>query len=269
MLLSRYRAGLRTQVWDEVRRLGPTVRNLDVFSEAYAVARETMERARHNVALLAQRLSELGYQFADPKNAHVPPSGDEPRLIAEIEELIGPLPLSFRAFHEVVGSVNFCQSLDQLVHWWPEERRAKASELEVLGEEDPLFVLPLASLHQDLMAARASDRKRGNYARYGWREVGKERWYCWLAPDEFHKANYSGGEDYNLFIPDPGADFRIRDLFLGVSDEPEEDREWFVDHLRKVFESGGFRGKNDEHSHRKRPVRLSFIPRLTQGLLGI
>jgi hypothetical protein len=269
MLLDLYRSGFRAEVWDRLRRLGPAVREPGVFPEAYAVARETMERARHNVALLAQRLPEVGYQFVDPDHAYVPPSGQEARLIREIEDLVGPVPLSFRAFHEVVGSVNFCQSQVQLVQWWPEERRERASELELLGEEDPLYVLPLASLHEDLLASHSSGRKRGRYARYGWREGGEDRWYCWFAPDEYHKANYSGGENYNLFLPDPDADFRIRDLFLGISANPDEDREWFVDHLRNVFRGGGFRGKCETENNQKLPPQSPLIQRLTQGLLDI
>src|SRR5262249_48677902 len=162
----------------------------------------------------ARRLPEVGYRFADPGAAHVPPSAQDVRLITEIEGAVGPLPLSFRAFYEVVGSVNFCQSLAQLVAWhagqgktpteietlrgedeavpWNEERRKTATEIETLGEEDPLYVLPLSALHADLMAALSSNRRRGRYARFGWRQGGEDRWYCHFAPDEYHKANYSG-----------------------------------------------------------------------------
>src|SRR3954447_19705135 len=48
----------RPAAWEQLRRLGAGVRAPDVFAEAYAVARETMGRVRHNVALLARRLSE-------------------------------------------------------------------------------------------------------------------------------------------------------------------------------------------------------------------
>lgn len=205
--------------------------------------------------------------FEDPANAHVPPSPDMPRLVSEIEQTIGPMPLSFRAFHEVVGAVNFCQSQEQLVQWH-DERRDRASQVELLGEEDPLYVLPLAVLHEDLMTQTANRRRRGHYARYGWREGGLDRWYCFFAADEYHKANYSGGEDYNLFLPEPAADFRIRDLFTGTADNEEEDREWFVDYLRNVFSGGGFRGKWEERRG-KRPPDSVLIQELRRGLLDI
>jgi hypothetical protein len=41
------------------------------------------------------------------------------------------------------GAVDLTQSEEQLSQWWPEERRAAATELEVLGEFDPLVVEPV------------------------------------------------------------------------------------------------------------------------------
>src|SRR5262249_47027110 len=100
MLLEEYRAGSRVAVWDRLRGLGDAVRNSEIFADALAVACETMQRACRNVELLARRLPEVGYRFADPGAAHVPPSAQDVRLIAEIEGAVGPLPLSFRAFYE-------------------------------------------------------------------------------------------------------------------------------------------------------------------------
>lgn len=218
VLLDQYRAGKRIEVWDQLRRLGDQVRNPGTYDDAVAVARETMQRVRNNVELLVPRLIEAGYRFDDPQGCYVPARSEDITRIAELEEKIGPIPISIRAFYEVVGAVNFCQSADQIVHW-SDERREGATEVEVLGEEDPLYVLPLCTLHADLLAAHAARtatpprKRRIGYARFGWREGGEDKWYCYFAPDEFHKANYSGGENYNLFIPDAAADFRIRDCY--------------------------------------------------------
>gem|GEM_PF-6944479 len=45
----------------------------------------------------------------------------------------------------------------------------------------------------------------------GEREVvpGDARLQCWLAPDQCHKANYSGGEDYQVVLPEPAVDFPL------------------------------------------------------------
>ena len=273
MLVDEYREGRHERVWRSLRGLGAAVRSAEALPDALDVARETMARVRHNVELLVERLRASGYEFANPVEAHVPPSDRDHQIIAQIEAKIGPLPLSFRAFHEVVGSVDFCQSTRQLVRW-QDDRREGASEIEMLGEEDPLVVGPLARLYDDVIGGGVADpkgRKRPRHARYNWRPGGENRWYYCFAPDEFHKANYSGGEDYNLFVPDTGADFRIRDLFLGEAEDEEQDREWFVDYLRNVFRGGGFRGKYDHESDecRKRIPSSPLIRRLSEGLMAL
>jgi hypothetical protein len=269
MLINDYRAGKRVETWERLRGLGDAVRNPRRRSGAMDVARETMSRARQNVEVLVERLTKAGYQFEQPEAAHVPPSALDAKLIREIEKTVGPMPMSFRAFYEIVGSVNFCQSQDQLIKCM-DKRRRTAKEIEILGEQDPLYVLPVSALHADLMAAHASTRKIGRYARFGWREGGESRWYCFFAPDEFHKASYSGGENYNLFIPDPAADFQILDLFLWTSESEEEpDREWFVDYLRNVFLGGGFRGTYASDDSTKRTPNTPLIRRLNKGMLEI
>jgi len=67
-----------------------------------------------------------------------------------------------------------------------------------------------------------------------------------LAPDEFAKSAYSGGEPYHLLLPDPAADFRVRGM-PGIE-------EHFVDYLRAVFAGAGFHGRTqpcDDPQHGK------------------
>ncbi len=123
--LERYRAGEYEQVWDELVTLGEQVHEEPLYSGAVAVARETMRRVRHNILLLIPRLRDLGYVFghawAVPQGAltaqHVvefareyppldPPAANTAHLLAEVERRAGPLPLSLRAFYEIVGGVN-------------------------------------------------------------------------------------------------------------------------------------------------------------------
>src|SRR5262249_6207369 len=144
-LLTRYRAGAFIQVWRELLALGAQVRGPAIVEDAYAVALETMHRVRHNVEVVHKRLRQLGYEFWAPDHVHSPPSADAPDMLAEIERLRGPIPLSLKACYEVVGSVDLRQSPRQLVHW-SDERRASAPELVVLGEEDPLVVAPVEEL---------------------------------------------------------------------------------------------------------------------------
>jgi len=74
-LLHRYEAGACESVWAELTALGPAVREPQYFDEAWAVARETMRRARHNLTLIVPRLDALGYRFWNGKQGrpHGPP----------------------------------------------------------------------------------------------------------------------------------------------------------------------------------------------------
>ncbi|MFH2115618.1 MAG: hypothetical protein ABIJ86_14060, partial [Spirochaetota bacterium] len=136
--------------------------------------------------------------------------------IIEIEKNIGSFPLSLRAFYHEVGSVNLMQSFKQIIHYTRPEERAKSSDLYILGEEDPFAVLPLDWLLHD-------------------KKLIDSRHYCCFAPDEFHKANYSGGENYHVTMPNEKVDFEIEGMY-GI-------KEKFVDYLRESIRYGGFRGK--------------------------
>jgi hypothetical protein len=239
--LDSYRGGDRVRVWQAMLEC-PDVRNGDVLPQARAVARETMKRARQNVETLVARLDGLGYRFQNPEKAHVPPSDELVSRLDELERRIGPIPLSLRAFYEELGSVDFTQSTEQLVQWWPEEKRESAGELEILGEYDPLVVEPLDDEPQPSA-------------------YGPNWWF--LALDEFHKANYSGGENYHAALPDSRADFPILGMY--------EIDEFFVPYLRATFAGGGFRGRVDADEERAWKVLpdLTITRELAAGLLEI
>ena len=242
--LSRYQAGQHADVWADLVALNESVRGPEYFEDAYAVARETMQRVRRNVETVHQQLLRVGYHFADPAQAHVPPTDKTPIIIHEVERLIGYLPLSLRALYEEVGSVDFRQSTDQLVHYY-EPERAHTPEINILGEEDPLVV---ASIQKLLTEAQ---------------QTTKRLYFC-FAPDEFHKANYSGGENYHVWLPDARADFRIEGMY-GIN-------EYFVAYLQATFRYGGFRGRvetleeDEERCHQVTP-QLHIITQLATNLV--
>jgi hypothetical protein len=113
-LLSRYLAGEYEAVWAELRALGAAVRDEPVAADAYAVARETMRRAKWNVERVMVRLLHIGYRFEFASHDtwipnpdfYTPPPADVERRIAEIEAVAGRLPLSLRAWYEVVGEID-------------------------------------------------------------------------------------------------------------------------------------------------------------------
>jgi len=53
--LDRYREGQRGLVWHELRQLGSTVRESDLFEEAQLVCDEMARRARQNVEVIVER----------------------------------------------------------------------------------------------------------------------------------------------------------------------------------------------------------------------
>jgi hypothetical protein len=195
--LERYLAGEHEPVWAEPQELGAAIREQPHHSDALAVAHETMWRVRHNTELVHTRLQRMGYEFWVPERAHILPSADTLAILAEIEGLRGPIPLSLRAFYEVVSSVDFRQPPKRLVYW-QDVPPASTSELDVLGEEDPLVVASVEELPRVVRAYTPTQAKRVEFP---------------FAPDEFHKANDSGGEDYHLWLPNPDADFRIEGMY--------------------------------------------------------
>jgi hypothetical protein len=236
--LDLYLAGERERVWQAMLSWGPDIRGEDPVRSAEAVARETMNRVRANVETLVARLQELGYEFHHPDRVHIPPGANDLARLEEFERRVGTIPLSLRFFYEVVGTVDLTQSWEQLVQWH-EPQRESASELQILGEYDPLVVGPLGD-----DAEKWADRP-------GW---------FYLAPDEFHKANYSGGENYHVALPDPRADFPIRGMY--------DVDEFFVPYLRATFSGGGFRGRieGDEERSWKVMPDLEVTKILAAGL---
>jgi hypothetical protein len=123
--LERYLSGEHERVWDDLVTLGAAVRDEPAYTDALAVARETMRRARHNIEVLIARLTALGYEFGyrwlvgrerfslaqlDELERHSPrqtmPTPETRHQIDELERRAGILPISLRTFFEVVGGVN-------------------------------------------------------------------------------------------------------------------------------------------------------------------
>jgi hypothetical protein len=112
--LERYRQGECEEVWAELLALGGRIRDQELYPDVQAVAHETMTRARANIELLVPRLTSLGYQFAHRDRVFVPADEETRRFVSEVERRAGLLPLSLRAWCEVVGEVNLMGSHPKL-----------------------------------------------------------------------------------------------------------------------------------------------------------
>jgi hypothetical protein len=223
-LLVRYRNGGRESVWTDLMALGGQVRDSPLFEDARDVARETMERAKSNVDLLVERLQLLGYRFAAPEEVWSPPTEDSLALLDAMEERFGPFPLSVRAWHEVVGAVDFRGAHPKL---------ASYNEFDWGGSDrfwclhwysDPLVV---DALDPDDSVVELWDEEATE-------DHSGARFELHIAPDAIHKSNISGGEHMAVQLPDPAADCSLLGSdWAGVP---------FVSYLREAFRWGGFPG---------------------------
>jgi hypothetical protein len=136
--------------------------------------------------------------------AHVPPTPQVRKQIARVEKVAGVLPLSLRVFYEVVGSVDWIGTHPTLA--------PAASDIC----PDPLVVFPIEDVLEEVE---------------GGMEEGES--CITLAPDDLHKADTSGGDPYQVAVPDFRADGELLN---------ERHRLLFVDYLRLCFRLGGFPG---------------------------
>jgi len=244
--LSRYQQGEHEQVWAELLALGGQVREEPLYSDALAVARDTMRRVRYNIELLIPRLEAIGYHFyrygediyqsftaEGSEEAHrempifAPPTEDVDELIVAIEHKGGVLPLSVRVFYEMVGTVNLAGTH---ANW---RNCIRLDSLEV---------------HSAKRALLGCDQ-------YGIEDEATGRYSVPLAPDEFLKEGAGGAGPYTIALGSAVADALL-------------DGEWhettFVNYLRICFRWGGMPGL--ERCSIKPEKELAY---LTEGLLPI
>ncbi len=228
-LFDRYVSGEYAAVWTELMALGDNVRRDPAAADALAVAYETMQRVESNIRTLIDRLSRLGYRFATSP-PHRPP-GRRWREIQQLEGLAGALPLSLRAFYDVVGSVDFVAKRRSWWAWGSTARSANLMAPDSSVAPDPLVVY---GVEDALAECESMD--------------DDERSAVTIAPDDLHKENVSGGDPYTMAVPDPQADGKLLD---------ERHDLLFVDYLRLCFRYGGFPGY--EGIDRGVPVELDQL----------
>jgi hypothetical protein len=247
----RYQAGDHVEVWADLIALGSSVRESAALSDARSVAWATMERVATNVERLIARLKGHGYEFGVYPDGTALRGTTSPLIrpntaslleIDELEHFAGTIPLSLRAFWEVLGCVCL---IGRTCH----------GRLEY---SDPLYVAPpivgivdVREFHPDKFEAR---------------EPLGEPFACPIAPDFLHKDNISGGEPYSIRLPNVGADTKLENEWHDL---------YFVNYLRvAILEWGGFPGLASSNPFEKwRAKGLSmakpeWLPELTDDLLA-
>ncbi|MFM7562760.1 MAG: HEAT repeat domain-containing protein [Planctomycetota bacterium] len=239
-LLSRYERGEHIQVWNELRQHEALGGKL--LEEARAVAKETMARVARNADRISERLAARGWRVAlfNPEMRTTPKVANEEIMQRIEKETEVPLPLSLRAFWEMVGGINFV--------WDSESGHAPDFGLALpMDQLDPLCVYS-AELRT------ISDLESW----VEWRQTRHPElvapFELTLAPDHYHKADTSGGAPYMIQLPFWGVD----PIFAN-----EEHELPFVDYLRLSFRWVCF-PRLELHSAREDVCQ--FVETMSEGL---
>ncbi len=247
-LTERYQAGDCEGVWADLVALGPGVRTEPHYTEAQAVARETMRRALHNMQVLIGRLRKLNYDFAlqlpspelpNPAGSegHFPPPHNTAELLARLEEIAGPIPISLRVWWEKVGGVRFMGLHPKLNPVDPEPLGVEGDEVDEQRLADPLEVAGLEDVLRQVQS-------------------GHGPWQIRLSPDDEFKALIPQSDEeagYMVQLPNPSADVPLLNEWHNTT---------FVGYLRHCFRWGGFPGWE---RYDKRPKAL--LAKLSKDLL--
>jgi hypothetical protein len=236
-LLARYLRGECDAVWNDLRSyeaLGG-----DLLEEARAVANETMKRVARGADMLCERLTALGWKplYGELRTR---PQAEDQEVMRRIEQVTeAALPVSLRAFWEVVGGINFVWDYNS----------GDTPDLGValpMEKMDPLCVDPPEAVSR--LFEEWEDQRSGVDP-----EIA-DPFNLDLAPDYLHKANISGGGPYGMELPFLGAD----PVF---ANEPHELP--FVDYLRLCFRWATF-PRLERHADRS-DVR-EFLKVMTKDL---
>ncbi len=166
----------------------------------------------------------------------------EPQTMAayidEIEQLIGFVPLSLRAWYEEVGGVNFYGHRREWYELFQFSRPRTETESvppTLMSFWDPLMVYPLDKAFTDQLHQKCVPGKNCLFE---------------FAPDRSFKDNYGGaGSPYSATLPDPNMDFPLGSN-LGM----------FVHYLRvAILLWAGFPGMSDGFKIPKK--ELDFLTR--------
>lgn len=283
--LERYQNGEHIAVWKQLVALGKGVRHKLYYQDAVAVANETMRRARHNVELLIQRLTDIGYCFVPASdlyllaslNFQIPLSDrvrNDPALMAtrrarekrdakmkaEFEARIN----GFRTIPPIQNPEVFdppgkrtaaeLKKLEEAAGGpFPISLRAwyeQVGGVSLMGSHDVINPGNIRTAPDPLVVARPSELLHEIEL-----EEADDGLHLWIAPDDLNKANVHGGGPYTITIPNECADAPLK---------YEWHKTTFVNYLRKTFEWGGFPGWE-----RDRNAPVEAIAKLKEGFLPI
>ncbi len=226
------------------------------YLEMFTWAREqppvfVAARQREEERLEIEWLSGFPFGVEEPDGALSQGGDEDTRTMAsyvdEIEQLVGSVPLSMRAWYEEVGGVNFYgyhAAWDQRYRSWRPSLLKYDMSTHLMSACDPLMVCPL---DKALMTRLRREYKTGKPYEFD------------FAEDRYFK-DYCGGSSspYGFALPNASADSF---LYCFAYDQPVT----FVDYLRtSILRWAGFPGLAQWPSD----VPVDDIAFLTQGLVA-
>lgn len=215
----RYQSGDFEGVWSDLRDLGAKVwDDAGVLEDARTVARLAMERVKYNIETIVARLHGLGYVFDTPDEVHILPSNKTAAMVKMMETATGELPITLKTWFEVVGLVNMNGYLplnggDRMS--WTHHRYP-----------DPLIIEFWLDYFQEEYAVWQADLAEDP-------ENAVQRFPLYIAPDEYHKEDVSGGPPYTIYLPNRCVDPPIENLWFEAT---------FIQYLQRCMKWGGFPG---------------------------
>lgn len=225
-----------------MRQLGSTFLDTDLAEEAQLVCDDMALRARRNIEVIVDRLSEVGYRFhtndddQTPVVPFIPATAGAAEHAGWLREQFAVVPMTLLSWVRLVGDVWLVGTHPD----WPES-----------SSGDPL-VIQVEGTHY----SESSIREYFTDEFDRWSEWNDEhpgtRFVLPLAPDRYHKENVSGGEPYGVALPDGCVD----GLFVAESTMP------FVSYLNWVFDNGGFPwpAGSDAQARVRRALRKDMLP---------
>jgi hypothetical protein len=247
------------RVWAELISNAGAIRTEPLYSDARAVAEVMMQRARHNIALLVERLPQIGYRF-NPLGEAVwqQPDPALTRVLDQIEETYGPLPLTVRMWFDIVGSVTL-MGLHPRLSDDADLRKADLNIYAAFGlDRWDSDTVALSWPPGDPLVVWSTFFMAGDGELF----FATPRGYTFeIGPDPIHKHGYSGDAPLYFLVPNPSFDATIIDYahhWTGT---------FFIPYLQTCFEWGGFPGLRHYPAAAERArEELAF---LKEGLLPL
>lgn len=256
-LHERYLSGESVPVWEEMIRLGDSIREEPVLSDALAVVREVVDRSSRNLRAIHDRLVGLGYEFASPEAALIEAGPGSVEQILALEARLGTFPLLIREWYLRLASVDFSQSQSQ--EFGPTE-----SSVGGLGFNCTLIMQRLGRCGEQWECLAREHAEVAHAAREtGQGTPGPEPLPAFLALG----PSASNCDPMGFRLPNLGVDAVFYND--GAGDV------YFIDHLRTVFEWGGFPfcrwygQRRRHHFLSARPDVEKVLPILKDGLLPL